>query len=86
MAEIIKSNFHPEEEERAEAVKEVIGQAFKPDAITREQFNEAYMQVIDEMMNDPQLTGMKKLIVPLTGSVFAYKMEVILFGEEKEER
>lgn len=44
------------------------------------------MQVIDEMTNDPQLTGMKKLIVPLIGSIFGDKMEVILFGEEKEER
>lgn len=83
MAEVIKSCTKVVE--REEAVKEAIAQAVKPEAITREQFKKANKQVIDEMMNDDKLQGMSKLLIPLTGSMFADKMEKILFGEEKKE-
>ena len=53
--------------------------------ISKAEFNEAMKKVMDDMMNDPDLDGMAKLLVPMTGVSFATKMEKILFPEEKKE-
>ena len=53
--------------------------------INEEEFNEAMHKVMDEMMNDPDLDGMAKLLVPMTGVSFATKMKKILFPEDKED-
>lgn len=56
----------------------------EPKVITKKQFEDAYNQVAEEMMNDDKLQGMNKLIVPLLGSRLADKMKKILFDNKEE--
>lgn len=51
--------------------------------ITRAEFKEAVKTVVDEMIADPNIEGMAKLLIPMTGAMFADKMEAVLFGKEK---
>lgn len=54
--------------------------------ITKEEFEKAMKQVMDEQINDPDLKGkgMASIMLPLLTMTFASKMKRILFGEEDE--
>ena len=60
--------------------------AMEEKRITREEFDNAVIEVIVDMVNEEVLEGTAKLIVPMTGSMFASKMRRILFGENQEEK
>lgn len=45
--------------------------------ISKVEFDEAVKQV-----NDPDIEGMGKLLIPMTGVLFATKVKEILFGKE----
>ena len=51
--------------------------------ITRDEFNAAVTAASDYIVNDPEVEGMAKFMVPITGMMFAAKMEEILFGKEE---
>lgn len=51
--------------------------------ITREDFQRAVREVVEDMANDDKLEGMAAFVVPLTGMTFANKMEEKLFGKEE---
>lgn len=53
--------------------------------ITKKEFDEAVAQVMADMAADDDFEGMAKLMVPLTGAMFASKMSAILFKDNKEE-
>lgn len=50
--------------------------------ITREDFDQAVKATISEMVEDPGLEGMGKLLIPMTGAMFASKVKEKLFGKE----
>lgn len=52
--------------------------------INKAEFDAAKEKVMGDMMNDPDLDGMAKLLIPITGVTFAEKMKKILFPENKE--
>ena len=54
--------------------------------ITEEQFDKAVKDAMEAFMNEKDLEGTAKLMVPLTGAMFANKMREFLFGENKEEK
>ena len=47
---------------------------------------EAVKQVIHDQVSDPKLDGMGKLLIPLTGAIFAKDVKKILFGETEENK
>jgi hypothetical protein len=51
--------------------------------ITRKEFQAAVSAASDYIVNDPEVEGMAKFMFPLTGMMFAAKMEEILFGKEE---
>lgn len=53
--------------------------------ITREDFKEAIVRAMENIINDDKVEGMAKFAIPLAGNMFAREMETILFGEEEEE-
>ena len=53
--------------------------------ISELEFDGAMQQVTKEMVEDPKLEGIAKLMIPLTGSMFADKMKKILFPKENKE-
>jgi hypothetical protein len=61
--------------------------------ITKEQFANAVVETMTDIMNDPRIEGgVSKLLIPLTGATFAGQMREKLFGkpdnnetEEKKE-
>jgi len=61
--------------------------------ITKEQFDNAVVETMNDIMNDPRIKGgVSKLLIPLTGATFAGQMREKLFGkpdnnetEEKKE-
>lgn len=61
--------------------------------ITKEQFDNAVVETMNDIMNDPRIEGgMSKLLIPLMGATFAGQMHEKLFGkpdnnktEEKKE-
>lgn len=52
--------------------------------ITCEEFNQAVKAVIAEWVNDPDLEGIEKLLIPMTGAAFASKVRKILFEKEND--
>lgn len=50
--------------------------------ISKVEFDEAVKQAIHEQVNDPGIEGMGKLLIPMTGVLFATKVKEILFGKE----
>ncbi len=54
--------------------------------VTAEEFDAAVKQVIHEQVNDPKLDGMGKLLIPLTGTIFASDVRKILFGTTEENK
>ena len=61
--------------------------------ITKEQFDNAVVETMNDIMNDPRIEGgVSKLLIHLTGATFAGQMREKLFGkpdnnetEEKKE-
>lgn len=51
--------------------------------ITREDFKTAVRDVVEDMAKDDKLEAMAAFVVPLTGMMFAGKMEEKLFGKEE---
>ena len=58
----------------------------KKKMVTAEEFDAAVKQVIHEQVNDPKLDGMGKLLIPLTGTIFASDVRKILFGTTEENK
>lgn len=54
--------------------------------VTVEEFDAAVKQVIHDQVSDPKLDGMGKLLIPLTGVIFAKDVKKILFGETEENK
>lgn len=54
--------------------------------VTAEEFDAAVKQVIHDQVSDPKLDGMGKLLIPLTGAIFAKDVKKILFGKPKKIR
>ena len=50
--------------------------------ITEQEFDEAVVQAMQNIANNPRLEGMASLVVPLTGMAFASEMKKILFKKE----
>lgn len=53
---------------------------------TAEEFDAAVKQVIYDQVNNPELDGMGKLLIPLTGVIFAKDVKKILFVETEENK
>lgn len=51
-------------------------------SFTEKEFKEAYEKAIREIMDDPEVKGDMKFIIPLTGSLVIAKMRKYLFNEE----
>ena len=54
--------------------------------VTAEEFDAAVKQVIHDQVSDPKLDGMGKLLIPLSGAIFAKDVKKILFGETEENK
>ena len=54
--------------------------------VTTEEFDAAVKQVIHDQVSNPKLDGMGKLLIPLTGAIFAKDVKKILFGETEENK
>lgn len=54
--------------------------------VTVEEFDAAVKQVINDQVSDPKLDGMGKLLIPLTGTIFASDVRKILFGITEENK
>lgn len=52
--------------------------------ISEADYEKAKAAVIQEMLDDERLTGVAKLLMPLTGIVVIAKMETRLFGDKEE--
>jgi hypothetical protein len=52
--------------------------------ISKEEFDEAVKTVMEEMVKDPDIDGMAKIMLPLSGTLFASKMSNILFKESED--
>ena len=55
---------------------------WKKKKISKVEFDEAVKQAIHEQVNDPDIEGMGKLLIPMMGMLFASKVKEILFGKE----
>lgn len=51
--------------------------------ITAEKFDDAVKQAMEEIVDDPEIEGVAKLLIPLVGIAFTRYVRKILFGEEK---
>lgn len=54
--------------------------------ISVKEFDDAVVKVMESMVEDEKITGMAKLMIPLTGGMFASKMKKILFENNEEEK
>lgn len=57
--------------------------------ITKEQFDNAVVETMNDIMNDPKIeSDVSKLLIPLTGATFAGQMREKLFriSDETEEK
>lgn len=54
--------------------------------VTAEEFDAAVQQVIHNQVSDPKLEGLGKLLIPMTGAIFAKEVKEILFGKTKENK
>ena len=50
--------------------------------ISREDYRKALDVVMDKFLNDPEIDGMKKFLIPMMAMMFIKDMETELFGEE----
>lgn len=53
--------------------------------IDRAELRKAVKEVMCKQMNEPELEGMAKLLVPMIGTTFACEIEEILFGKKDQE-
>lgn len=54
--------------------------------VTAEEFDAAVKQVIHDQVSDPKLEGLGKLLIPMTGAIFAKEVKEILFGKTEENK
>lgn len=54
--------------------------------VTAEEFDAAVQQVIHNQVSDPKLEGLGKLLIPMTGAIFAKEVKEILFGKTEENK
>lgn len=54
--------------------------------VTAEEFDAAVQQVIHNQVSDPKLEGLGKLLIPMTGAIFAKEVKKILFGKTEENK
>lgn len=54
--------------------------------VTAEEFDTAVQQVIHNQVSDPKLEGLGKLLIPMTGVIFAKEVKEILFGKTEENK
>lgn len=75
----------PQSEELKRALEGMTGTdaAQTEKKVTREDFRKAGREVVEDMAKDDKLEGMAAFVVPLTGMMFADKMEEKLFGKEE---
>lgn len=52
--------------------------------ITKAEFEAAEKRVMEDQIKNPDIDGMGKLVIPLTGRIFSDSMKKILFPEETE--
>lgn len=44
------------------------------------------MEVMKREINDPNLEGLGKLLIPMVGMIFAKKIAAVLFGSDEENK
>ena len=54
--------------------------------VTAEEFDAAVQQVIHNQVSDPKLEGLGKLLIPMTGAIFAKEVKESLFGKTEENK
>lgn len=54
--------------------------------VTVEEFDAAVQQVIHNQVSDPKLEGLGKLLILMTGAIFAKEVKEILFGKTEENK
>lgn len=54
--------------------------------VTVEEFDAAVQQVIHNQVSDPKLEGLGKLLISMTGAIFAKEVKEILFGKTEENK
>lgn len=54
--------------------------------VTAEEFDAAVQQVIHNQVSDPKLEGLGKLLILMTGAIFAKEVKEILFGKTEENK
>ena len=52
--------------------------------ITEAEFDAAVKQVMEELISNPKIEGMAKLMIPMTGHMFTDDMKKILFPKENK--
>ena len=54
--------------------------------ITKAECDKAVMEVMTQEVNDPNLKGAGKFLIPMVGMIFAKKISSVLFGSEDENK
>ena len=54
--------------------------------ITKAEYDEAIKKAIHEVINDPDVKGEMKFLIPMTGMIFTQKISSVLFGSEDENK
>ena len=54
--------------------------------ITKAEYDKAVMEVMTKEVNDPNLIGAGKFLIPMVGMIFAKKISSALFGSEDENK
>ena len=54
--------------------------------ITKAEYDKAVMEVMKREINDPNLEGMGKFLIPMVGMIFAKKISAVLFGSDNESK
>lgn len=54
--------------------------------ITKAEYDKAVMEVMKCEINDPNLEGLGKLLIPMVGMIFAKKIAAVLFGSDEENK
>lgn len=54
--------------------------------IAKAEFEAAEKKVMEDLIKDPNIEGMAKVLIPMTGRIFSDEMKKILFPEETEQQ
>ncbi len=54
--------------------------------ITKAEYDKAVMEVMKREINDPNLEGMGKFLIPMVGMIFAKKISAVLFGSDNKSK